>query len=57
VLEGDDIYIICLFEIIVKLTGSKYIKKENPGIDLVACETLEVLIRNIPNAQLAIHII
>ncbi len=27
VFEGEDIYINCLFEIIVKLAGSKYLQK------------------------------
>lgn len=46
-----------LFEVITKFTLSKYTLIENPGIDLIACEILETIIKNIYEPKLCAEVL
>lgn len=41
----------------MRFTESKYINLDNPGVDLAACEVLEVLIKNINSSELSNHVL
>lgn len=46
-------YIVALLQLVVLLTESKFVGGDNQGVDLAACELLEVFIKVITLPELA----